>query len=125
MPFPNPQAAQPVPLFTPWLFVYLAIAMAASFVILLLAFLIGLRQTDLPVLSWIYIGLGGIVAEVVMRARMGVCLVAWKTPQLPFIWVWLALVVLAAVVGPKQTPTAWPTDQGCDSVFAVIRGGVA
>jgi hypothetical protein len=25
----------------------------------------------------------------------------------------------------KQTPTAWPTDPGCDSVFALIRGGVA
>ena len=101
MPIPNTQGTQPVSLFTPWLVVYLAIAMAASFVILLLAFLIGLRQTDLPVLSWIYIGLGGIVADVVMRAWMGVCLVAWKTPQLPFIWLWLALVVLAAVVGPS------------------------
>jgi len=101
MPFPNPHAAQPVSLFTPWLFIYLAIAMAASFVILLLAFLIGLRQTDLPVLSWIHIGLGGIVADFVMGAWMGVRLVAWKTPQLPFIWVWLALVVLAAVVGPS------------------------
>src|ERR1700746_1885006 len=60
MPIPNTQGTQPVPLFTPWLFVYLAVAMAASFVILLLALLIGLRQTDLPVLSWIYIGLGGI-----------------------------------------------------------------
>ncbi len=25
----------------------------------------------------------------------------------------------------KQTPTAWPTDPGCDSIFALIRGGVA
>jgi hypothetical protein len=23
---------------------------------------------------------------------------------------------------PKQTPPAWPTNRGCDSVFALIRG---
>jgi hypothetical protein len=91
----------PVSLFTPWFLVYIAIAMVASFLILLLAVLIGLKQTELPVLSWFYIGLGGIVADIVMRACMSVRLVAWKSPQLPFIWLWLALVVCAAVVGPS------------------------
>ena len=100
MPTPNTQATQSVSLFTPWVLVFLATAMASSYVILLLASLAGLRQTDLPVLSWVYIGLGGIVADVVMRSWMGVRLVTWKTPQLPFIWLWLALVLLAAVVGP-------------------------
>ncbi len=32
---------------------------------------------------------------------------------------------LVGLFSTKQTPTAWPTDPGCDSIFALIRGGVA
>jgi hypothetical protein len=96
----NGQSAQDVSWFSVWSIIFLGIAMAISFVLLLaLFFPLGLLASEHPVYGVLNIALSGLISDQILRRSFGVRLMALRWPTLPLVWLWLCAMVVAAVIG--------------------------
>jgi hypothetical protein len=93
------ESAQDVSWFSVWSIIFLGIAMAISFVLLLAVFFpFGLLASEHPVYGVLNIAVSGLISDQILRRSFGVRLMAIRRPALPLVWLWWCAMAMAAVV---------------------------
>ena len=82
-----------------WAVLFMAASIAISFVLMFALFLpLNLSQGNLYVF-FVNAALSGLLADQILRRFARVRILAITYPPLPFIWLWLALMFMCAIVG--------------------------